>query len=97
MEVLCPYCQSTTVYRSRVRWYERLRKTLSLKRPYRCRGCGRRYWYMRSSISEPNEDLLRSLDMQDPSDLSREHLGAGAREPVTSSGSPAYHRRASSR
>ena len=40
----CPRCGSTSLRRSQVRFYEKLRKALSSSRPYRCNGCRLRVW-----------------------------------------------------
>jgi hypothetical protein len=41
----CPLCKSDNIQRSRSRsWWEQLRKEITNKRPYRCRGCGWRGW-----------------------------------------------------
>lgn len=41
----CPSCQSETVYRSRTRpGWERWRREVTLKVPFRCHDCGRRFW-----------------------------------------------------
>ncbi len=41
----CPTCRSDAAHRSRTRsLWERWRKELTGKRPYRCGGCGARWW-----------------------------------------------------
>lgn len=40
----CPRCAGPNLRRSQVRFYEKLRKALSSSRPYRCNGCGLRFW-----------------------------------------------------
>lgn len=54
----CPNCNSTNLRRSptRSRW-ERWRKEITGKRPYRCRGCQWRGW---KAIGLNDSDLARS-------------------------------------
>jgi hypothetical protein len=47
----CRRCGSSAFMRSRVRWYETWRKTMS-KRPYRCRLCRHRSWQQRFAADE---------------------------------------------
>jgi hypothetical protein len=41
---LCPKCSSPDLRRSRVRFYEKPRKWLTARRPYRCGDCHARVW-----------------------------------------------------
>jgi hypothetical protein len=42
---VCPRCKSDRVYRSRTRsGWERWRRQITLKAPFRCQTCGRRFW-----------------------------------------------------
>jgi hypothetical protein len=40
----CPRCGRADLRRSQVRFYEKLLKTFSSNRPYRCKGCALRVW-----------------------------------------------------
>ena len=47
----CPKCEkNNALARSRVRWYERVQKLLTARRPYRCHFCGERMWLDQDEI-----------------------------------------------
>ena len=52
-DLRCLKCGSGWMARSRRRWWERLFRSLSYWRPYRCHGCGVRSWYR---IGKPDDE-----------------------------------------
>ena len=67
----CPNCKSAAGHRSRSRSrWERWRKEITGKRPYRCDQCGQRWW-------APDEGLLSSdYDVRDQDPASDVDLDA---------------------
>ena len=67
----CPNCKSPAGHRSRSRSrWERWRKEITGKRPYRCDQCGQRWW-------APDEDLPPSdYDVRDKAPVSDVDLDA---------------------
>lgn len=56
----CPSCTSARIYPSRLRsQFERLRRALTDRQPYRCHACGSRAW---SVIDVPNDQTDASPD-----------------------------------
>jgi len=51
----CPWCGSSA-HRSRIRWYDRPRRALFGKHPYRCSNCRHRFW--RNDYDWPVEQEL---------------------------------------
>ncbi len=52
--MVCPHCQSDKLDRSRTRsWAERLIRSLTRLRPYRCRACQARIWRPETSRQRP--------------------------------------------
>ncbi len=50
---ICPKCQSRRIHRSRTRSaFERFRRTITGKRPFRCSECGWRGWAADIGIPE---------------------------------------------
>jgi hypothetical protein len=66
---VCPACKSDSVYRSRTRsGWERWRRQVTLKAPFRCQSCGRRFWrpdpgpwFSREEIDAANRAIASAL------------------------------------
>ena len=52
----CPSCGSARVYPSRLRVFDRLRASMTGRRPLRCHQCGRRCWRV-LQVHQPSEDV----------------------------------------
>ena len=67
----CPNCKSDDIRRSRTqtRW-ERWRKEITGKRPYRCRGCNWRWWLPIEVGDALDQDTRARRHVADPPNLS---------------------------
>jgi hypothetical protein len=55
---VCPSCKSESVFRSRTRsGWERWRRQVTLKAPFRCQSCGRRFWRQDQGPSFSREEI----------------------------------------
>ena len=63
----CPKCNSTNVRRSRTRSrWERWRKEITSKRPYRCRACNWRGWLRPGIIPDSDQASRRRAPTEPP-------------------------------
>ena len=54
----CPACGSDSVHRSRTRSrWERLRRQITLKAPFRCHACGTRFWRLYGGAGFTHEEI----------------------------------------
>lgn len=54
----CPACGSDAVHRSRTRSrWERWRRQITLKAPFRCHGCGARFWRSNTGSGFTHEEI----------------------------------------
>ena len=66
----CPSCHSRTIHRSRTRGrWERWRKEITGKRPYRCRACDWRGWLESGARGQDATKLFDRSTAPDPPNL----------------------------
>lgn len=76
----CPKCKSPSGHRSRSRSrWEQWRKEITGKRPYRCTGCGARWWARDEGpqFSDAERDLAERALAPDPPNLAGTMLARG--------------------